>query len=126
MLGCSLRGICLSARASDVLSGGWQLEPCPYFCRGLACGNASERTLNELQYIYVTKVDRILGCSLRGICVSAYTSVSNRTGQCNFSGQRDRSSFIVPGQRDKGTTGQDQNLALGWDGTQEGTITIFR
>ena len=26
------------------------------------------------------------------------TSVSNGTGQCNFSGQRDRSSFIVPGQ----------------------------
>ena len=31
-------------------------------------------------------------------------SVSNGTGQCNFSGQRDRSSFIVPRQRDKGTS----------------------
>ena len=31
-------------------------------------------------------------------------SVSNGTGQCNFSGQRDRSSFIVPGQRDNGTS----------------------
>ena len=30
--------------------------------------------------------------------------VSNMTGQCNFSGQRDRSSFIVPGQRDNGTS----------------------
>ena len=27
--------------------------------------------------------------------------VSNGTGQCNFLGQRDRSFFIVPGQRDK-------------------------
>ena len=32
------------------------------------------------------------------------TRVSNGTGQCNFSGQRDRSSFIVPGQRDNGTS----------------------
>ena len=30
--------------------------------------------------------------------------VSNGTGQCNFLGQRDRSSFIVPGQRDNGTS----------------------
>jgi hypothetical protein len=30
--------------------------------------------------------------------------VSNGTGQCNFSGQRDRSSFIVPEQRDNGTS----------------------
>ena len=37
---------------------------------------------------------------------------SNGTGQCNFSGQRDRSSFIVPGQ---GTPGQAQNLAMGQD-----------
>ena len=28
--------------------------------------------------------------------------VSNRTGEYNFLGQRDRSSFIVPGQRDNG------------------------
>ena len=26
------------------------------------------------------------------------------TGRCNFSGQRDKSSFIVPGQRDNGTS----------------------
>jgi hypothetical protein len=32
------------------------------------------------------------------------TRVSNGTGQCNFSGQRDRKSFIVPGQRDNGTS----------------------
>ena len=37
-------------------------------------------------------------------------SVSNGTGQCNFSGQRDR-DFIL----DKGTTGQAQNLARGRD-----------
>ena len=30
--------------------------------------------------------------------------VSNGTGQCNFLGQRDRSFFIVPGQRDNGTS----------------------
>merc|ERR1712140_145247 len=53
--------------------------------------------------------------------------VSNGTGQCNFSGQRDRQIFFVPGQRDngtevpslsrdKGTTRQAKNLAKGRDG----------
>ena len=42
--------------------------------------------------------------------------VSNGTGWCKFLGQRDRSSFIVRGQRDNGTMGQAQNLAKGWDG----------
>ena len=53
--------------------------------------------------------------------------VSNGTGQSNFSGQRDSQNFFVPGQRDngpevpllsrdKGTTGQAQNLAKGRDG----------
>ena len=37
------------------------------------------------------------------------TRFSNGTGQYNFSGQRDRSFFIV--------TGQAQNLAKGWDGS---------
>ena len=32
-------------------------------------------------------------------CIQA--SVSNEMGQCNFSGQRDRSSIIVPQERDK-------------------------
>ena len=32
------------------------------------------------------------------------TRVSNGTGQYNFSGQRDRSSIVVPGQRDNGTS----------------------
>ena len=32
------------------------------------------------------------------------SSVSNGTGQCNFSGQRDRSFIIVPGQRGNGTS----------------------
>ena len=51
-------------------------------------------------------------------------------GQCNFSGQRDRSYFIV-----KGTKEQAQNLAIGWDRqgqsvkiqgwTCDMTITIF-
>ena len=52
------------------------------------------------------------------------TRVSNGTGQCNFSGQRDRQKCFVPGQRDngtevpslsqdKGTTGQGQNLVKG-------------
>ena len=58
-----------------------------------------------------------------GLC----TRVSNGTGQRNFSGQRDSQNFFVPGQRDngtevpslsrdKGTTGQAQNLAKGRDG----------
>ena len=32
------------------------------------------------------------------------TSVSNGTGQCKFLGQRDRNSFLVPGQRDNRTS----------------------
>ena len=36
--------------------------------------------------------------------VLLHTSVSNRTGQCNFSGQRDKNSFLVLGQRDSGTS----------------------
>ena len=32
------------------------------------------------------------------------TRLSKGTGQCNFLQQRDRSSFIVPGQRDNGTS----------------------
>ena len=63
-----------------------------------------------------------------GVPLSIYvltrTRVSNVTGQCNFSGQRDRQKCFVPGQRDngtevpslprdKGTTGQAQNLAKG-------------
>jgi hypothetical protein len=49
------------------------------------------------------------------------TSVSNGMGQCNFSGQRDRSSFIVPGQRDqlkilpRDGTGLD-SLSKSWTG----------
>ena len=58
--------------------------------------------------------------------MSLRTRVSNGTGQCNFSGQRDRQKNFVPGQRDngtedpslsrdKGTTGQLQNLTTGRD-----------
>ena len=58
---------------------------------------------------------------------SISSRVSNGTGQRNFSGQRDSQNFFVPGQRDngtevpslsrdKGTTGQAQNLAKGRDG----------
>ena len=57
----------------------------------------------------------------------SYIRVSNGTGQPNFSGQRDRQKIFVPGQRDngtevpslsrdKGTTGQPQNLTTGRDG----------
>ena len=62
------------------------------------------------------------------------TRVSNRTGQCNFSGQRDRSSFIVPGQRDNGTSSKSyQGLGragtacqnLGRDMGQDGTVWDF-
>ena len=40
--------------------------------------------------------------------------VSNGSGQCNFSGRRDRSSFTALSW-DKGTTRQTQNLAKGRD-----------
>ena len=59
---------------------------------------------------------------------SLSTRVSNGTGQCNFLGQRDRSSFIVAGQSDNGTsprschrTGQagkacqNRGQDVGWD-----------
>ena len=49
-------------------------------------------------------------------CLAANSNVSNRKGQSNFSGQRDRSSFIALSQ-DKGTTRQAQNLAKGRDRT---------
>jgi hypothetical protein len=74
--------------------------------------------------------------------------VSNGTGQCNFSGQRDRSFYIVPGQRDNGTSSKSchgpgragtasQNLGRDAgqdnhcfavkirDSTRDGTIIIF-
>ena len=74
-----------------------------------------------------------------GLAALLVVRVSNGTGQCNFLGQRDRQNFFVPGQRDsgtevlslsrdKGTTGQAQNLATGragtakiWDGTRDKT-----
>ena len=50
-----------------------------------------------------------------GFNFKIHTRVSNGTGQCNFSGQRDKSSFIVLGQRDNRAsskschgTGRDQ------------------
>ena len=68
--------------------------------------------------------------------------VSNGTGHCNFLGQRGRSSIIVPGQRDNlkilpldGTAYPNPGRDVGqadhyfsvkiWDGTRDGTITIF-
>ena len=42
--------------------------------------------------------------------IHIWSRVYNGMGQCNFSGQRDRSSIIVPGQRDK-------LKILPWDGT---------
>ena len=41
---------------------------------------------------------------IKEIQILDQTSVSERTGQCNFSGQRDRSAIIVLGQRDNGTS----------------------
>ena len=38
------------------------------------------------------------------IIIVGYSRVSNETGQYNFSGQWDRSFFIVPTQRDNGTS----------------------
>ena len=43
--------------------------------------------------------------------------VSNGMGQCNFLGQRDRSSFIVPGQRDNNRTSSKSCYRTGWAGT---------
>ena len=65
---------------------------------------------------------------LDAVLTRLQSRVSNGTGQRNFSGQRDSQNFFVPGQRDngtevpllsrdKGTTGQAQNLATGRDGT---------
>ena len=61
--------------------------------------------------------------------------VSNGTGQGNFSGQRDRSFFIVPGQRDNGTSSKSCH-GTGRDGIfdmlsrpvpgRPGTITKWR
>ena len=51
------------------------------------------------------------------------TRVSNGAGQDNFSGQRDRRFFIVPGQRDNGTSSKScqgtgrAGTAKIWDGT---------
>ena len=90
---------------------------------------------------------RIPSLILYMLCVGFPTRpISNRTGQCNFSGKRDRSSFIVLGQRDNRTTScqgmgragtayQNPGWDAGrnnhyfsvkiWDGTRDGTITIF-
>jgi hypothetical protein len=72
-----------------------------------------------------------------------WSRVCNGTGQYNFSGQRDRSFFIVPGQRDKlkilprDGTGRDslsksgmgrgtgQSLLFCQNPGRDGTITIF-
>ena len=50
-------------------------------------------------------------------CVEEVTSrVSNGTGQCNFSGQRDRQKNFVPGQRDNGITSKSYH-GTEWAGT---------
>ena len=66
-------------------------------------------------------------CKFLGLKSSVCSRVSNGTGQSNFLGQRDSQNFFVPGQRDNGTevpslsrdkgpTGQPQNLTTGRDG----------
>ena len=57
-------------------------------------------------FTYVTKTHANL--STYWMCVLRL-AVSNGTGQCNFSGQRDRKSFLVPGQRDNGTSSKSCN-----------------
>jgi hypothetical protein len=52
-------------------------------------------------------------CTLRTKMLGRGVGFLTWRGKCNFSGQRDRISFIVPGQR---TTGQAKNLAKGRDG----------
>ena len=61
---------------------------------------------------------------------TVFNRVSNETGQCNFSGQRDRSFFIVSGQRDNGTSskschGTERDGAGQPVKIRDGTITIF-
>ena len=79
-----------------------------------SCDPVKESRLTMRIWIFFT---------LTALCIR----VSNGTGQRNFSGQRDSQNFFVPGQRDngtevpllsrdKGTTGQAQNLAKGRDG----------
>ena len=61
-------------------------------------------------------------------CKNIISSVSNGTGQCSFWGQRDRSSFIVPRQRDNGISSKScQGTRPGqpikiWDGTWDGRV----
>ena len=43
------------------------------------------------------------------------TRVSNGTGQCNFSGHRDKENVLVPGQRDNGTSSKYWH-GTGWGG----------
>ena len=78
------------------------------------------------------RIEKTILCFLRPLFTRSKWNmseirVSNGTGQRNFSGQRDSQNFFVPGQRDngtevpllsrdKGTTGQAQNLAKGRDG----------
>ena len=51
-----------------------------------------------------TKLDKFLSTVTRATYENSDKfRVSNGTGQCNFSGQRDRQKFFVPGQRDNGT-----------------------
>ena len=52
--------------------------------------------------------------------------------QCNFLGQRDRSAFIVPEQRDNRTslkscygTGRPEQPVKIWDGTRDGKTIFF-
>ena len=96
----------------------------------LFCGHASASSL-------VSKKILVRALSRNGLkffmkyCV-IQTSVSNETGQSNFSGERDRSSFITPGQR---AMGQAQNFSKGrdrqgqpvqiQDGTWAGTVRDF-
>ena len=62
-------------------------------------------------FVYFTKITSA-NC-FENINIPVSIRVSNGTGQYNFSGQRDKVSSL---SRDKGTTGQAQNLAKGRDG----------
>jgi hypothetical protein len=73
-------------------------------------------------------------CKCLGLKSSVCSRVSNGTGQWNFLGQRDRSSFIVQGQRDNRTSSKSCHktgqAGLGQpvkirDGQWDGTINIF-
>ena len=58
----------------------------------------------EKKFLVKIAVDKFALKDLMKNDAKCPSSLEYGTGQCNFSGQRDRCSIIVPGQRDNGTS----------------------